>query len=52
MLGKMCLAKGPQHSEAGEARPRNLLVSSQAFYHCATTSYLDMESKKETEAKL
>ena len=32
----MCLAQGPQHSDAGEARTCSPSVSSQAFYHCAT----------------
>ena len=32
----MCLAQGPQRSDAGEARTRNLSVSSQALYHWAT----------------
>ena len=32
----MCLAKGPQRSDAGEARTRGPSVSSQALYHCAT----------------
>ena len=32
----MCLAQGPQHSDAGEARTRSLSVSSQALYHLAT----------------
>ena len=32
----MCLAQGPQRSESGEARTRNLSVSSQALYHWAT----------------
>ena len=31
----MCLAQGPQHSDAGEARTRNPSVSSQAVYHWA-----------------
>ena len=31
----MCLAQGPQHSDAGEARTRGLWVSSQALYHWA-----------------
>ena len=29
----MCLAEGPQRSDAGEARTRGLSVSSQALYH-------------------
>ena len=32
----MCLAQGPQHSDAGEARTRSPSVSSQAPYHWAT----------------
>ena len=32
----MCLAQGPQRSDAGEARTRGLSVSSQALYHWAT----------------
>ena len=32
----MCLAQGPQRSEAGEARIRGPSVSSQALYHRAT----------------
>ena len=31
----MCLAQGPQHSDAGGARTRGPLVSSQALYHWA-----------------
>ena len=31
----MCLAQGPQRSDAGEARTRGLSVSSQALYHWA-----------------
>ena len=31
----MCLAQGPQRSDTGEARTRDLSVSSQALYHCA-----------------
>ena len=37
-LGWMCLAQGPQRSDAGEARTRYPSVSSQAFYHWATAS--------------
>ena len=36
----MCLAQGPQHSDAGEARTRGPSVSSQALYHWATTTLL------------
>ena len=32
----MCLAQGPQGSDAGEARTRYPSVSSQALYHWAT----------------
>ena len=32
----MCLAQGPQRSNAGETRTRGLSVSSQALYHRAT----------------
>ena len=32
----MCLAQGPQRSDAGEARTRDPSVSSQALYHLAT----------------
>ena len=32
----MCLAKGPQRSDAGEARTCGPSVSSQALYHWAT----------------
>ena len=32
----MCLAQGPQRSDAGEARTRCPLVPSQALYHWAT----------------
>ena len=35
-LGWMCLAQGPQRSDAGEARTRGPSVSSQALYHWAT----------------
>ena len=35
-LGQMCLAQGPQRSDAGEARTRAPSVSSQALYHLAT----------------
>ena len=30
----MCLAQGPQRSDAGEAQTRGPSVSSQALYHC------------------
>ena len=32
----MCLAQGPQHSDAGETRTRGPSVLSQALYHWAT----------------
>ena len=32
----MCLAQGPQRSDAGEARTRGHLVSSQALYQWTT----------------
>ena len=32
----MCLAQGPQRSDAGEVRTRGPSVSSQALYHWAT----------------
>ena len=32
----MCLAQGPQRSDAGEFRTRGPSVSSQALYHWAT----------------
>ena len=32
----MCLAQGPQRSDAGVARTRGPSVSSQALYHSAT----------------
>ena len=33
----MCIAQGPQRTDASEARPRGPSVSSQALYHWATT---------------
>ena len=44
----MCLARGPQHSAAGEARTRGLSVSSPALYHWATA--LPMSPKELWEA--
>ena len=41
----MCLAQGPQRSDAGEARTRGPSVSSQALYHWATalpTAYIQV----------
>ena len=32
----MCLAQGPQRSDAGEARTRSLSIWSQALYHWGT----------------
>ena len=32
----MCLAQGPQHSDAGDAQTHCTSVSSQALYHWAT----------------
>ena len=32
----MCLAQGPQRSDAGESQTHSPLVSSQALYHSAT----------------
>ena len=32
----MCLAQGPQRSDASEAHTHGPAVSSQALYHCAT----------------
>ena len=37
----MCLAQGPQRSDAGEARTRGLSVSSQVLYHWATVLPLE-----------
>ena len=41
----MCLAQGPQRSDAGEAQTRNPSVSSQALYHWATAlpSFIDIK---------
>ena len=38
----MCLAQGPQRSDAGEARTRSPSFSSQALYHWATALPLKM----------
>ena len=44
-LGLMCLAQGPQRSDAGEARTRGPSVLSQALYHWATVL---LQSKVDT----
>ena len=44
----MCLAQGPQRSDAGEARTGGTSVSSQVLYHWATALpgfYLNVESE-------
>ena len=38
----MCLAQGPQRSDAGEARTRYPSVSSHALYHWATALPLEI----------
>ena len=38
----MCLAQGPQRSDAGEARSRGPSVSSQALYHWATALLINI----------
>ena len=38
----MCLAQGPQRSDAGEAQTRGLSVSSQALYHWATALLISL----------
>ena len=43
----MCLAQGPQRSDAGDARTQSPSVSSQAFYHWATA--LPLKHDEETE---
>ena len=42
----MCLAQGPQRSDAGEARTRGPSVSSQALYHWATALPKKKKKKK------
>ena len=42
----MCLAQGPQRSDASEARTRGLSVSSQALYHWATALPIPVVSDK------
>ena len=44
----MCLAQGPQRSDAGEARTRGRSVSSQALYHYATALPDDKICEKNT----
>ena len=44
----MCLAQGPQRSDAGEARTRGPSVSSQALYHWVTA--LPKKKKKKNIA--
>ena len=39
----MCLAQGPQSSDAGEARTRGPSVSSQALYYWATALLTKVE---------
>ena len=43
----MCLAQGPQRSDAGEARTRGPSVSSQALYHWATALPPDVADKQQ-----
>ena len=45
----MCLAQGPQHSDAGEAQTRVLSVSSQALHHWATVLPCSGYMKKYTK---
>ena len=45
----MCLAQGPQRSEAGEARTCGPSVSSQALYHWATA--LPIQADENYKAK-
>ena len=42
----MCLAQGPQRSDAGEARTRGPSVSSQALYHWATVLHMTKMATK------
>ena len=49
----MCLAQGPQRSDAGEAQTRYPSVSSQALYHWATvlpTAYLQINLSQRIHA--
>ena len=48
----MCLAQGPQRSDAGEARTRGPSVSSQALYHWATALPYLLLSKSIAGARL
>ena len=41
----MCLAQGPQRSDASDAGTRGLSVSSQALYHWATALPNTQEAK-------
>ena len=43
----MCLAQGLQRSDAGEARTRGPLVSSQALYHWATALASQQQRKQQ-----
>ena len=45
----MCLAQGPQCSDAGEARTRGPLVSSQALNHWATALPMKKASEYDLE---
>ena len=47
----MCLAQGPQRSDAGEARTRGPSVSSQALYHWATALPKKNKTKKKNKKK-
>ena len=46
----MCLAQGPQRSDAGEARTRGPSVSSQALYHW--TPYTSRENPAQFENQI
>ena len=47
----MCLAQGPRHSDAGEARTRGPSVSSQALYHWATALPVSSFAQEDHEAR-
>ena len=47
----MCLAQGPQRSEAGEALTRGLSVSSQALFHRAIALPLLFKSNLSTSGE-